>query len=106
MSRHGLSAAAAARKWIFAAGVQQCLQLWMRHPLPVWISGEVLEWPYITVHSQLSGSNIRLCLPSGEWSGEAAECRVNTCRPMQPPTNGYVSCSTHNYEVDTTCDFG
>ena len=55
---------------------------------------------------QLSGSGIRLCLPSGAWSGEPAECKVKTCRPMQPPTNGYVSCSTHNYEVDSTCEFG
>ena len=55
---------------------------------------------------QLSGSGVRLCLPSGAWSGEPAECKVKTCRPMQPPTNGYVSCSTHNYEVDTTCEFG
>jgi CUB/sushi domain-containing protein len=55
---------------------------------------------------QLSGSALRLCLPSGTWSGEPAGCSVKSCRPMQPPNNGYVSCSTHNYEVDTICEFG
>ena len=55
---------------------------------------------------QLTGSTIRLCLPSGNWSEGPASCRVKTCRPMQPPHNGHVSCSTHNYEVDTTCEFG
>ena len=55
---------------------------------------------------QMSGSSVRLCLPSGQWSGEAPTCRVKTCRQMSPPTNGFVSCSSNNYAVDTVCKFG
>ena len=47
-----------------------------------------------------------MCLPSGQWSGEAASCRVKTCRQMSPPANGFVSCSSNNYAVDTVCEFG
>ena len=55
---------------------------------------------------QLSGSSVRLCLPSGQWSGEPPVCRVKTCRQITPPTNGFVSCSSNNYAVDTVCEFG
>lgn len=55
---------------------------------------------------QLSGSSVRLCLPSGHWSGEPPVCRVKTCRQITPPANGFVSCSSNNYAVDTVCEFG
>ena len=55
---------------------------------------------------KLFGSSIRLCLPSGKWSGDQPSCKVKTCRPMKPPNNGYVSCTTRNYQVDTICEFG
>ncbi|XP_023320541.1 sushi, von Willebrand factor type A, EGF and pentraxin domain-containing protein 1 [Eurytemora carolleeae] len=54
----------------------------------------------------LVGSSIRLCLPTGEWSGEPAYCIAKTCRKLQPPTNGFITCSDRTNEVDTVCEFG
>ena len=99
--------------------VQERAERCLRGPLQLWLPGTIAteckpeqrcvkpsRSPRLTPCVQLSGSSMRLCLPTGEWSGAAAECGVKTCREMAAPAHGYVACSSDNYAVDTVCEFG
>ncbi|MBN3306145.1 SVEP1 protein, partial [Amia calva] len=52
----------------------------------------------------LVGSSIRLCQPSGEWSGSDPSCRVRTCPRLREPEHGHINCSAPDASYRTVCD--
>lgn len=74
MPADGLPPIVASNERTLCAGrVQECVQLSMQCEVCIRVPG---DWNL--TYSQLSGSGVRLCLPSGAWSGEPAECRVSS----------------------------
>ncbi|XP_019410274.1 PREDICTED: sushi, von Willebrand factor type A, EGF and pentraxin domain-containing protein 1, partial [Crocodylus porosus] len=51
----------------------------------------------------LVGSSIRLCQPSGLWSGSEATCRVRKCSKLHGPDNGHINCSSSDISYKTVC---
>ncbi|XP_051818518.1 sushi, von Willebrand factor type A, EGF and pentraxin domain-containing protein 1 [Antechinus flavipes] len=52
---------------------------------------------------ELVGSSIRLCQPSGLWSGSESFCRVRTCPQLRKPDNGEISCTSGETLYRTVC---
>ncbi|XP_041117630.1 sushi, von Willebrand factor type A, EGF and pentraxin domain-containing protein 1 isoform X2 [Polyodon spathula] len=51
----------------------------------------------------LVGSSIRLCQPSGEWSGSEPACRVRMCPRLNRPAHGHINCSASDTSYRTVC---
>ncbi|XP_058886297.1 sushi, von Willebrand factor type A, EGF and pentraxin domain-containing protein 1 isoform X1 [Acipenser ruthenus] len=51
----------------------------------------------------LVGSSIRLCQPSGEWSGSEPTCRVRMCPRLYRPVHGHINCSASDTSYRTVC---
>ncbi|XP_028660616.2 LOW QUALITY PROTEIN: sushi, von Willebrand factor type A, EGF and pentraxin domain-containing protein 1 [Erpetoichthys calabaricus] len=51
----------------------------------------------------LIGSSIRLCQPSGEWSGSEATCRARLCPRIIEPKHGHINCTTRDVSYRTVC---
>ena len=62
--------------------------------------------PHVNVLLQLTGSADRLCLPSGQWTGQTAVCSLKICRKISSPQHGWIRCSSGNFGLDTVCQFG
>nr|XP_015201270.1 PREDICTED: sushi, von Willebrand factor type A, EGF and pentraxin domain-containing protein 1 [Lepisosteus oculatus] len=52
----------------------------------------------------LVGSSIRLCQPSGKWSGTDPSCKVRACPRLSKLKHGHIKCSAPDASYRTTCD--
>nr|XP_028567204.1 sushi, von Willebrand factor type A, EGF and pentraxin domain-containing protein 1 [Podarcis muralis] len=57
---------------------------------------------------KLMGSETRLCMPNGQWSGEAPTCKIASCTGLSRPMNGTIRGEGRTYGsvVHYECDPG